>query len=471
MKLKSRHFTVVIMVFVFILSPFFTQAFFAYSDGTLIKGSGPEIYVLENGLKRWITTEKIFEGYEYNWNKIQTLSDQDVAQYPTGRKLDYSYNIPEGMLMREDATQGGDGKKVYLVKQGQRRWIETEQDFVNLGLSWEAIMDISPKKMKTIYEGKSLKQLSSVATPLAVLTSTPNKELETITAKFTFTGIAANLDKRDLTFETFVEGIDSGWASVYGKERTVYLPTTAGVQHYTFFIRAKDPDGVVQRNPISYSFTAKFSPYFGKIQASASLRNSNVDQQIVVMQGTSVDPVSISGWTFGSKKYNTQYTVPSVALDVPNHPYFSSMQSNIKLTNKTKLVVHMGRSPLGVDFRLNRCIGYLNSYYPNTVPNYCPSINQDEVKNLSAYCKTVISRTGQCREPQLSDAKIDSECHDYLYSHYTYSQCVVNNNSYYDFYMDEWWTYLNLTSQVWSTEADSLLIKDQNGLLIAEVQY
>lgn len=471
MTLKSRHFAFVTMVFVFFISPFFARAFYSYSDGTLIKGSGPEVYVLENGLKRWITTGKVFDGFEYNWEKIQTISGEDLAQYPTGRKLDSAYGYPEGALVREDARQGGEGTKVYIVQRGQRRWIETEQDFVNLGLSWEAIMDVSPKKMKSIYEGKSLTQASSIARPLAVLTGTPAKDLETTAAKFTFTGIASSLNKRDLTFETFVDGIDAEWVPVYGKERTVNLPTKAGVRQYVFFVRAKDPDGVVQKSPISYPFSAKFSPYFGKIQASASLRNPNVDGQQVMLQGVSADPVSITGWTFGSKKYNTQYGVPSVAQDIPNHPYFASMQSAIKLTNKTKLVVHMGRSPLGVDFRMNRCIGYLNTYYPNTVPNYCPGMNQDEVKNLTAYCKTAISRTGQCREPNLSDAKMDSECHDYLYSHFTYSQCVVNNNSFYDFYMDEWWTYLNLSSQVWASEADSLLIKDQDGLLIAEVQY
>lgn len=471
MILKSHHFVFVTMVFVFFASPFFTRAFYAYSDGTLIKGSGEKVYVLENGTKRWITTEKVLNGFEYDWDKIQTISDQDLSQYPTGRKLDSVYGYPEGTLVREDKRQGGEGFKVYIVQRGQRRWIETEQDFINLGLSWEAIMDISPKKMKTVSLGKSLKQASSIARPLAVLTDTPDEKLESTTAKFSFTGIAGRPDKTALTFETFVEGIDSSWSATNGKERTVNIPTKAGENKYIFFVRAKDQDGVVQRSPVSYPFVARFSPYYGKVQVNASLRTTNINSQKITLQGNTADSISVVGWTFGSKKHNTQYSVPFTAQDIPNHPYFSGLQSTINLTNKMKLVVHMGRSPLGVDFRLNNCIGYLNTYYPNAVPNYCPSINQTEVKDLSAYCKTAISRMGSCREPNLSDAKMDSECHDYLYSHFTYSQCVLNNNPYYDFYKDEWWAYMNLSSQVWATDKDSLLLKDQNGFLVAEVQY
>lgn len=144
------------------------NAFYAFSDGTLMQGSGPKVYVLENGMKRWITTEKVFNAFEYNWDKIQTISDGDLAQYPTGRELDSAYEYPEGALIRSDVNQGGNGVRVYIVQRGVRRWVETEQDFVNLGLSWEAVMDISPEKMKTVPEGESLKQETPIARPLAV---------------------------------------------------------------------------------------------------------------------------------------------------------------------------------------------------------------------------------------------------------------------------------------------------------------
>ena len=479
MTQKSLYFSFILLTAAGLFaSPYSAWAFSAFSDGTLIKGSGPEVYALENGLKRHITTEAVFDGFEYNWDKIQYIADEDLARYPTGKKIDNARSYPEGALVRGDRNREGDGVRVYLVKSGSRRWIETEQDFQNLGLFWGAVMDISAKKLKTIGAGQSLKRETPLARPLAMLTKTPDAIVEGATVKFEFTGIAARTDKKDLTFETFIEarlndvvgqGIDTGWVSSRGKERILKVPAKAG--RYVFFVRAKDPDGVVQREPASYAFDVKLSPYFNKVSVSASVRASTVNAQKVTLTSKTTDAVSIAGWTIGSKKYNTQYIIPSVAQDIPNHPYFSSLESAIVLNAKNKIIVHIGKGPLGVNFRLNRCIGYLNTYYPLAVPSYCPNRNQDEIKNLSAVCQKVISQTPQCREVNAGKTLLDAECIDYARMHLTYSQCVVTNNAYYDFYLDEWWTYLNLTSNVWAPGADSLLVRDQNDLLVAEVSY
>lgn len=470
MARKSFYFSYVFLIAAgFFASPYCAQAFSAFSDGTLIKGSGEEVYVLENGLKRWITTEAVFNSFEYNWDKIQFIMNDDLARYPTGRKLDGAYAYPEGTLIRGDKEREGDGVKVYLIKNGVRRWIETAQDFQNLALFWGAVMDVSGAKLKTIYEGQSLKQEMPLARPLAVLTKTPDKIIEGTTVKFEFTGIAGRPDKKDLVFDTFVQGLDEGWIGAYGKERTLYIPAKGA--SYIFYVRARDQDGVVQREPISYAFGVKLSPYFDKIYVGVSLRTPTIDAQQVTLQSKITDVISIAGWTMGSKKYNTKYSIPTMAQEIPNHPYFSSLQNQVVLNAKNKVIVHIGKGPLGVNFRLNRCIGYLNDYYPSAVPYYCPNRSQDEIRNLSIYCQRVIAQLPQCREPKLSDALLDAECHDYLQAHFTYSQCVVANNAYYDFYFDEWWMYLNLTTNVWAPDADSLLVRDQNDLIVAEIPY
>ncbi len=36
----------------------------------LIKGSGPEVYVLENNIKHWIPSPEVFESFRYKWSNI-----------------------------------------------------------------------------------------------------------------------------------------------------------------------------------------------------------------------------------------------------------------------------------------------------------------------------------------------------------------------------------------------------------------
>lgn len=58
-----------------------------YPDGTLLKGSGPEIYVIEAGRRRWIACCITFDAKGYDWNKINFISDQDLNAIPLGEPM------------------------------------------------------------------------------------------------------------------------------------------------------------------------------------------------------------------------------------------------------------------------------------------------------------------------------------------------------------------------------------------------
>jgi hypothetical protein len=53
-------------------------------DGALIRGSGYKVYLVENGSKKWITTEKVFVGLGYDWNSIISVSDEELNSYSDG---------------------------------------------------------------------------------------------------------------------------------------------------------------------------------------------------------------------------------------------------------------------------------------------------------------------------------------------------------------------------------------------------
>ncbi len=56
-------------------------------DGSLIKGSGPKVYLVENGKKRWITTAKVFVARGYKWEDIIEISDKELALYLDGESI------------------------------------------------------------------------------------------------------------------------------------------------------------------------------------------------------------------------------------------------------------------------------------------------------------------------------------------------------------------------------------------------
>ncbi len=58
-------------------------------DGTLIKlASDSKVYVISNGLKRWLVNEQTFNQLGYNWKEIKTVSEKVFALHGEGDSLD-----------------------------------------------------------------------------------------------------------------------------------------------------------------------------------------------------------------------------------------------------------------------------------------------------------------------------------------------------------------------------------------------
>ncbi len=55
-----------------------------FPDGTLIKGSGPDIYLIQNGVRRLIPDMETFNAMGLNWNSIINVDDQRLANIPLG---------------------------------------------------------------------------------------------------------------------------------------------------------------------------------------------------------------------------------------------------------------------------------------------------------------------------------------------------------------------------------------------------
>jgi len=59
----------------------------SYPDGTLVKGTGPGIYLIDQGKKRPFKSARDFTSLKYKWTQAKTLSDQELEAIPLGTEM------------------------------------------------------------------------------------------------------------------------------------------------------------------------------------------------------------------------------------------------------------------------------------------------------------------------------------------------------------------------------------------------
>jgi len=120
----------------------------SYPSGSLVKGSGPTVYLIENGLKREILSGQIFTKLGYQWNKILSVSDEELARYPAGDFVGYK----NGTL----AKAAGEAT-VYLLSGGQKQAFVSAEQFTNLGYQWKNVLSVSAGELERYFLGETVK--------------------------------------------------------------------------------------------------------------------------------------------------------------------------------------------------------------------------------------------------------------------------------------------------------------------------
>lgn len=123
-------------------------------NGMLIRAADDEkIYLIEDGRKRWITDSATFAARGYRWASVKTVSETELGIYENGERVSGGgVSVQEGDLVK------GVGPEVYLIENGQRRWVSDAATFSSLGFSWEKIIQISDQELFKYAEGETLKR-------------------------------------------------------------------------------------------------------------------------------------------------------------------------------------------------------------------------------------------------------------------------------------------------------------------------
>ena len=97
---------------------------------TLIKyPNDPKVYLIEDGQKRWIKDEQTFNSLNYKWS--------DILHVPISQTYPEGETIAAATLIKYP-----NDPKVYLIEDGQKRWIKDEQTFNSLNYQWSDIIQI-----------------------------------------------------------------------------------------------------------------------------------------------------------------------------------------------------------------------------------------------------------------------------------------------------------------------------------------
>ena len=109
-------------------------------DGLLLKGSGPEVYVIKDNHKRWVSSLDAFQHYGYVWDDVHIVDDSFLKQFPDGRPLH--------VLLKCEASP-----HIYRLENDQKRWIKDIPTFTAEGHVWEDVRFVSCDYLRRIPNG------------------------------------------------------------------------------------------------------------------------------------------------------------------------------------------------------------------------------------------------------------------------------------------------------------------------------
>ena len=435
----------------------------------LIRGTGPGVYILENGVKRWIPDPETFEYRRYKWTNIKTISDTLLVSYPQGDDLSKYSDYPEGTLLR------GSGPEVYLIELGQRRWIPNPVIFERNNLGWKYIYDIDDNDLEDFDQGDNITLSEPNRYPETIILQGPEEGeiLETAEVTFKYSGTNPLGEARDLDFETYLVGHDTRWHNQYSGDTETYNLSEES-KTYTFCVRAKNEEGYADPSPVSLSFQIGVSPYYQKVEIrNVYAKEDDFVNDYLILRNSDDQTINISDWTIKTKRETV--TIPQVTERL-RYPFSDSYDSDIKLAYRDEVIISVGLAPNGANFRINKCTGYLDQlsqYYPS-LDEDCPYLAESEYSHLKKACRDFIDDLSRCEIPDYADnyeVASDSQCTSFLTEKFNYSQCYQDYEKETDFLGDEWRVFLGKSIDILDNDGDTIILKDQNGLVVDEYEY
>ena len=225
------------------------------------------------------------------------------------------------------------------------------------------------------------------------------------------------------------------------------------------------------------------SPYhglvhFGGYVSSAGAGNPAQEYVEIDYNGDGAGRIPITGWTLLSAISNIAVSIPQGAR-TPASGALSFVEP-IYLSPGDSAYVITGRSPLGISFLPNKCVGYFEQYQSFIPSLYrsCPAPTgeiayaQDQNLRADNACYDFVSTLPSCQMHSGSfNQPLSESCKDFIQNDLTYTGCVRNHRSDADFYAKDWRIYLSRDQSLWRDRREVLKLLDMQGLTVDVLTY
>ena len=200
------------------------------NESDLVKGSGPEVYYIQNDIKRHIPDPETFNILQFDWATIKPVSDSLLVSIDEGDPIPPLRN---SMLIKRDQEI-----HVYIIESGQKRWlldgIPDESTLDLYGLRFDEVIPVEAVFFDLIILGVPIPS-STTPPPMTPSAASANFGLDstsgyaadpvnTALGNFTYQHTDLNMPGRGLFFEftrtynsadTYSGPLGTGWTHSY----------------------------------------------------------------------------------------------------------------------------------------------------------------------------------------------------------------------------------------------------------------
>jgi hypothetical protein len=211
------------------------------------------------------------------------------------------------------------------------------------------------------------------------------------------------------------------------------------------------------------------------LTAGRAAKNSDPQEEYLEIKTSTKNsnPLNITGWVLKSESGKEITIGKGTSL-----PYLGQInqQENILLEPGEKALITTGKSPIGISFRLNKCIGYFSQFqdfYPK-LPNKCPHPIKDEMlpSSLDNTCVDYINKNFKiCLTCITLPFGLSNSCKEYINERINYNGCVSWHKKDTDFYNPEWRIYLSQEKEMWNNDLEKIILYNQNGEIVDWTAY
>ncbi len=126
----------------------------AEADGSLLKGSGPAVYVMAGGTRRHVASPSVFNACGYKWDAVREVPDDRISALTAGVPLTAApcplFLPPDGSLIQ------GTLASVYVMDAGLKRHVAGPSIMTACGYAWGNVNKIASSSIAAIPSGASL---------------------------------------------------------------------------------------------------------------------------------------------------------------------------------------------------------------------------------------------------------------------------------------------------------------------------